>query len=128
MLNLNSYGCCVDANTFVYCSEIFPTHIRSRGMAWSLAVLFLSTVAYLEAAPTAFAQVGWKYYLLFVLLTAINIPLVWWLFPETKGLTLEEIGEKFGDEVVVHWTNADENEKKKLEEIVQAENLIGEKV
>ena len=97
-------------------------------MAWSLAVLFLSTVAYLEAAPTAFAQVGWKYYLLFILLTAINIPLVWWLFPETKGLTLEEIGEKFGDEVVVHGTNADENEKMKLEEIVQAENVISEKV
>jgi MFS family permease len=114
-----SYGCCVDANTYVYVSEIFPTHIRSRGVSFGLAILFLSTIAYLEAAPTAFAQVGWKYYLLFIILTAINIPLVWYYFPETKGLSLEEIGEKFGDEVAVHLTNITEEEKLKLDEAIR---------
>lgn len=103
----------------MYCAEIFPTHIRSRGVAFSLAVLFLSTIAYLEAAPTAFAQVGWKYYLLFIILTAINIPLVWYYFPETKGLSLEEIGEKFGDEVVVHITNITDDERKQLNETIK---------
>jgi MFS family permease len=117
---LNSYGCCVDANTFVYVSEIFPTHIRSRGVAFALSILFLSTIAYLEAAPTAFAQVGWKYYLLFIILTAINIPLVWYFFPETKGLSLEEIGEKFGDEVAVHLTNITDEEKERLDEAIRA--------
>lgn len=27
---------------------------------------------------------------------------MWLYLPETKGLALEEIGEKFGDEVVIH--------------------------
>lgn len=116
-----SYGCCIDANTYVYCSEIFPTHIRSRGLAFSLAVLFLSTIAYLEAAPTAFAQIGWKYYLLFIVLTAINIPLIWYFCPETKRLSLEEIGEKFGDEVAVHLTDLTEEERLQLDKVIECE-------
>ncbi|KAI9870980.1 MAG: hypothetical protein M1830_003560, partial [Pleopsidium flavum] len=98
-LYISFYGVCIDATTFVYCSEIFPTHIRPKGMAFSIAILFLATIPYLEAAPTAFAEVGWKYYLLFILLTVINIPIIYYYFPETKGLSLEEINEKFGDEV-----------------------------
>lgn len=120
-MNANSYGCCIDATTFVYCSEIFPTHIRSRGLAFALSILFLSTIAYLEAAPTAFAQVGWKYYLLFIILTAINIPLVWYFFPETKGLSLEEIGGKFGDDVAVRITDISEEQRAQLDKKVEAE-------
>lgn len=84
-------------------------------MSWSLAILFLSTVAYLIPAPTAFAQVGWKYYLLFILLTAIQAPLLWIMLPETKGLALEEIGEKFGDHVAVHITQLASDEKDEVE-------------
>jgi len=83
-LTLSSYGCCIDANSFVYCSEIFPTHIRPRGMAWSAGTLFLTTIPYLEAAPTAFANVGWRYYILFIILTSINIPIIYFLFPEVS--------------------------------------------
>lgn len=118
-----SYGCCIDANTYVHTSEIFPSHIRGRGLSFGVAFLFLSTIAYLEAAPTAFAQVGWKYYLLFIILTVINIPIIWWYFPETKGLSLEEIGEKFGDEVVVHLTHITTAERQQLDRTIEAEKV-----
>lgn len=45
-LYITFYGCCIDANTFVYCSEIFPSHFRSYGTAWSLSILFLSAMVY----------------------------------------------------------------------------------
>lgn len=99
------YGVCIDANTFIYCSELFPTHIRARGMGWSMAIFLLSALCYLQAAPTAFANITWKYYLLFIILTAINLPFIYMTFKETKGLSLEEIGELFGDEVVVHMSD-----------------------
>lgn len=117
---LYSYGSCIDATTYVYVSEIFPTHLRARGLSFGVAILFLSTIAYLEAAPTAFAQVGWKYYLLFIILTIIHIPLIWYLFPETMGLSLEEIGEKFGDEVVVHLTNLTDEQRAALDKEIDA--------
>ncbi|CAK7235557.1 hypothetical protein SBRCBS47491_009333 [Sporothrix bragantina] len=119
------YGCCLDATTYVYCSEIFPNHLRAKGMAWSLAVLFLSTVAYLIPAATAFATIGWKYYLVFIILTAINIPIIWFTFPETKGLALEEISEKFGDKIALHLTHLTAEQREELDRAIESEKMQG---
>jgi hypothetical protein len=48
----------------------------------------------------AFATIGWKYYLVFIIVPLAGVPILALYFPETKGLTLEEIGALFGDEVV----------------------------
>ncbi|OQV09528.1 hypothetical protein CLAIMM_13641 [Cladophialophora immunda] len=116
------YGGCCDATTFVYCAEIFPTQIRSKGMAWCISVLFLATIPFLEAAPTAFAEVGWKYYLLFIFLTTINIIIMYFYFPETKGLSLEEINTLFGDTVVVQITRITEEQKEALDRSIMLFN------
>ena len=84
-------------------------------MAWSLAILFLTALVYLEAAPTAFVEIGWRYYLLFIALTVINMIAVYLLFPETMGLSLEEIGAKFGDDVVVRLTGLNQDERDALD-------------
>jgi len=48
--------------------------------------------------------VGWKFYLLFILLTFIGGIVVLFLYPDTRGLPLEEIATLFGDadEVAVY--------------------------
>ncbi|KAH7910574.1 general substrate transporter [Hygrophoropsis aurantiaca] len=97
----------IDATSYVYCSEIFPTHIRSQGMAFSMIGTFLSTVVFLEAGPTALAHIRWNYYIMFIGLTVVDIAVMWYYFPETKGLSLEEINAKFNDEVAVHFSEAD---------------------
>ncbi|CAK7213533.1 hypothetical protein SBRCBS47491_001832 [Sporothrix bragantina] len=125
-LYITCYGCCIDANTFVYCSEIFPSHFRSYGTAWSLSILFLSAMIYLEAAPTALATIGWRYFLIFIGLTFINIIIIWKTFPETKGLSLEEIGEVFGDEVAVHLTHLTAEEREALDRSIDAEKAGGQ--
>ena len=50
-----------------------------------------------QVAATAFAEVGWKFYLTFIIVPACGLPVLWRL-PETKGLTLEQISVLFGDE------------------------------
>ena len=80
--------------------EIFPTHMRAQGVAASIGGLFAMTLLYTEAASTAFAHVGWKYYLVFIIVPACGVPILA-RFPETKGLTLEEIAAVFGDEVAM---------------------------
>ncbi|OAL44212.1 general substrate transporter, partial [Pyrenochaeta sp. DS3sAY3a] len=121
-LHLAFYGCCIDANSFIYASEIFPTHIRTQGMAWSVSWLFLTTIPYLEAAPTAFANIQYRYYVCFICLTAINIPILWLFFPETKGLSLEEINGIFGDEVPVQLTHISKEERVKLDAAIALGN------
>jgi hypothetical protein len=41
---------------------------------------------------------------------------------QTKGLSLEEINERFGDEVVVYLTNATDKEREDIANTVQAEH------
>ncbi|KIW95531.1 uncharacterized protein Z519_04116 [Cladophialophora bantiana CBS 173.52] len=114
------YGGCIDANTYVYCAEIFPTHIRAKGMAFSIIVLYLCTIPYLQAAPYAFATIGWKYYLVFICLTTVCIPIIWMTFLETRGFSLEEINEKFGDHVEIHLTHITTKEKAELDMVVES--------
>jgi H+/Cl- antiporter ClcA len=51
--------------------------------------------------PIALEAVGWKYYLLWVVVLAIILAVVYLFFPETKGRPLEEIPEIFEGPAIV---------------------------
>ncbi|CEN59947.1 hypothetical protein ASPCAL02388 [Aspergillus calidoustus] len=89
----------LDATQFIYIAEIFPTHIRSQGIAVGMAGYYLADIILLCAGPTAFNNLGWKFFLLFICYTACNAVFVYLYCPETKGRSLEEINEVFGDAV-----------------------------
>jgi H+/Cl- antiporter ClcA len=40
-------------------------------------------------------QIGWKYYIVFCCILALLLTIVYFVFPETKGHTLEKIAEIF---------------------------------
>ena len=48
---------------------------------------------------------------------------VYFYWPETARLSLEEIAHNFGDEVVVHIYDANEAEKKRLDETLQVSDV-----
>lgn len=95
-------GFFLDPPQFVYVSEIFPTTLRAKGVALGSAAYFLGAITFTTPAATAARTIGWKMYLVYVGLNVVSIVLVYFVIPETKNLSLEEIGELFGDEVVVH--------------------------
>lgn len=72
----------VDTTIYVYCAEIFPNHLRAKGMAWSIAVFMLVSTVMTEASPTGYSRLGTKFNIIFIVLTAINIVLIWWFVPE----------------------------------------------
>lgn len=94
------YGVFLDGPTFFYLGEIFPTHLRAQGMTMGMASLCLADIIWLQAAPTAFKSIGWRYYLFFIVITALGTVWVFFTFPDTRNLPLEEIGRLFGDEVI----------------------------
>src|SRR5690606_18640857 len=50
--------------------------------------------------PIGLANIGWKYYITYVVWLAFEVCFVWFLFPETSGRTLEELSFLFeGDEM-----------------------------
>jgi hypothetical protein len=53
-------------------------------MAVSAAGLFLASLIILVPAPQAFASIHWKYFLVFVCLSSVMVPIVVLLFPEVS--------------------------------------------
>jgi hypothetical protein len=78
--------------------EIWPTHLRAKGMALGMAGLCATNIVWLQVAPLAFESIGWKFYLCFVIPSFVCGVTIWFWFPDTKGIPLESIAAIFGDE------------------------------
>ncbi|KAH7020461.1 sugar transporter family protein [Ilyonectria destructans] len=100
-LHQTFYACCIDASTYVYACEIWPTHLRAKGFSLSIGGLFCGSLIMLMAAPTAFANIQWRFYLVTLCCSIISTVVIALTFPETKGLSLEEVAAKFGDDVAI---------------------------
>lgn len=66
-------------------SEIFPMVIRSFGMSFSIMGQFIATTILLEAAPTAFQTIGYKFWIILIILTLIYGILVYLFLPEVSA-------------------------------------------
>ncbi|OTB02627.1 hypothetical protein M426DRAFT_322546 [Hypoxylon sp. CI-4A] len=91
----------IECTAYVYGSEIWPTHLRSEGSTIAYGSFFANALAYSAPINLALANIGWKYYLVFVAVTVVSTIVLAFYFPETKNLTLEEINAKFGDDVAI---------------------------
>jgi len=92
------YAIGVDVAGIVFFGEMFPNHIRGKGFSLTVATKALTDLVYLEAASTAFANIGWRFFLLFICITTVGFVVMWIYLPETKGLPLEEVAAIFGDQ------------------------------
>ncbi|KAJ5731284.1 uncharacterized protein N7483_005792 [Penicillium malachiteum] len=80
---------------YVYSAEVFPNHMRGLGIGLSIFPQFCSTLVYTQVASTAFDTVGWKYYLVFIIIPFVGAILIGFTLPEPKGLSLEDISCRF---------------------------------
>ena len=85
-----------------YAVEIVPFALRAKG----LAIMFFCVNAALffnnYVNPIALAALGWKYYLVYVSWLLVELVVVYFCYPETRGPTLEEMAKIFdGDEAAV---------------------------
>ena len=84
-------------------NEVFPSHVRGRGVAvatainwfaaWAVAQTFLSLVDAISTEGT---------FLLFAGFCVVTFVYVRWFLPETKGKTLEEVQGMWADREELH--------------------------
>ncbi|KAF2448111.1 general substrate transporter [Karstenula rhodostoma CBS 690.94] len=82
---------------FLYCTEVAPTRLRVAMSGISTANHWLWNFVVNMATPVAIETIGWKYYLVFLCVSAIIIPIVWFSYPETMGRSLEELETMFSE-------------------------------
>jgi len=78
-----------------YPAEIFPYALRGIGVTGTYCSIYVTLIFNLFVNPIAMASIGWRYYTVFCVINAVFFVVVWFVFPETKGYTLEEIAIVF---------------------------------
>lgn len=82
--------------TFVVIAEIFPNRARGRAMSICLFFLWVAVFVVSQFFPILLESLGsaWVFWI-FMVLSIVAFLFVWWLVPETKGKTLEEIEKRW---------------------------------
>jgi hypothetical protein len=113
-----------DTTMYLYVSEIFPTEVRPIGMGFSLFGQFAATIILLQTAPSGFVTIGWRYYLVIICWCVVFIPMIYFFWPETARLSLEEIAAKFGDDVAVHINDIPEDQRRELDAYLDTTDVV----
>jgi MFS family permease len=88
--------------SWVYPSEIFPTEIRAKGNATATFINWTTGLLFAQVSPIALGNIGFKYFYVFFAFDMIAAVCFATLYPETKGRTLEQMDELFGDQTIAH--------------------------
>lgn len=97
------YGIAFTPLVFAYPAEIFPYRLRGLGLSLTMLSTYIALIFNLFVNPIAMASISWRYYILFCCINACIIVVVYFVYPETKGHSLEEIARVFeGDTAAVN--------------------------
>ncbi|KAK5128525.1 hypothetical protein LTR85_003195 [Meristemomyces frigidus] len=92
---LGAYSFAWTSLTFVYPVEVLNFTQRAKGLAVGQMACYAFGFVNQYTTPIAIDNIGWRYY---VANAAWNVPIcaiIWFLFVETKGRSLEEVDELF---------------------------------
>ncbi len=88
--------------SWVYPAEIMSTATRARGTSLSTVTNWSLNLLLAQCSPLALSKMGYRYFYIFAALNWAGGILIYFLYPETLGRTLEQLDELFGDQRVPH--------------------------
>jgi putative flippase GtrA len=88
--------------SWVYPAEIFPIEIRAKGNSISTLTNWCLNLLFAQISPIALGAVGFKFFYAFFVFNICAALCYIFLYPETKGKTLEQMDELFGDQLIPH--------------------------
>jgi putative flippase GtrA len=88
--------------SWVYPAEIFPMEIRAKGNSLSTLTNWCLNLLFAQISPIALGQVGFRFFYAFFVFNVVAALCYIFFYPETKGKTLEQMDELFGDQLVPH--------------------------
>lgn len=88
-------------------AEYAPLAIRTRAAALATASNWIFTFLVVEITPVSIKSIGWRTYVYFCIFNAFFIPLIYFFYPETQNLSLEQIDRLFtGGKVQLYWKSS----------------------
>jgi hypothetical protein len=99
-------------------------------MAVGMVGLYTAAIILLVAGPIALDVIRWKFFLVLIIPTLLHLANIYFVFPETKQRSLEDINAAFGEKVAVHYYQATKEEEAMYAEAIASEEtgkVIGDK-
>ncbi|RDW68144.1 general substrate transporter-6 [Coleophoma cylindrospora] len=78
-----------------YPTEIFNFSLRSKGLTCELLSIYGSLIIAAFVNPVGLQNIAWRYYIVFCCFLLVILVVTYFVFPETKGYSLEEIAVLF---------------------------------
>ena len=83
---------------FVYLSEIFPGRVRAQGQSLGCSTHWIMNALISAAFPVLAARSASGPFFMFLVMVVLQFVAVWLFFPETSGITLEEMQQRIAGE------------------------------
>ncbi|KAJ5805708.1 uncharacterized protein N7503_003310 [Penicillium pulvis] len=93
-----NFGYSWGPGAWVMVAEIFPLGVRAKAISIGASSNWLNNFAIGQATPQMVAQMGYGTFIFFGVMCILGALFIYFVVPETKNLTLEEMDEVFGDE------------------------------
>jgi MFS transporter, SP family, arabinose:H+ symporter len=81
---------------WVFISEVFPNRVRAKGQSLGSFSHWIMNAAISATFPLLAAKSGGYPFVFFSLMMVLQFFVVLFVYPETKGFTLEEMQKKLG--------------------------------
>lgn len=79
----------------LYATEVVPLKLRGTINGISIGIFWAFCFLIAEITPIAFEAIGWRLFIIFAVINLLMMGVVYFMFPETSGRTLEEIDHIF---------------------------------
>ncbi|KAF6785181.1 sugar transporter [Colletotrichum sojae] len=112
---------------FFYPAEITTLRTRSRGVSLSVMSNWIFTFLVVMITPTATSNIGWKTYIIFAVLNLSFIPVIYFFFPGTSGISLEALDYLFDHPGMTRGVLNKEHRKRMLQLSSQEQTTLNEK-
>jgi len=86
---------------WLYPPEILPLSIRAKGASLSTASNWAFNWLVGEMTPILQEAIGWRLYLLHAFFCAVSFVVVYFIYPETANVRLEDMNSLFGDATTI---------------------------
>ncbi|OQD87738.1 hypothetical protein PENANT_c005G00943 [Penicillium antarcticum] len=80
---------------YLYATEIAPLHLRTTINSFSISISWAVSILITNVTPLAFNTMGQTYFVIFAGFNAAMVPIIYYMFPETAGRSLEEMDKIF---------------------------------
>ncbi|KAL4946584.1 hypothetical protein BDV06DRAFT_233147 [Aspergillus oleicola] len=80
---------------WLYPTEVNSLPMRNKGAAVATATNWMTNFVVVEITPIGIQNIGWRFWIVWTILNAAFLPVIYFLYPETANRTLEDLDEYY---------------------------------